>query len=331
MSISTKAIIEQSKNAYNQWKNIWRKNAEISSRFSPHKPLSDFSNIGIGKACLIVANGYSLEKNIEVIKENKDNIDIFCCDKSLGHLIENGIKPTYCMVCDANVNYEKYMKPYEDKLDETILFINVCANQEWSINGKWKDKYFFVNFDSIKSEIEFMKISNCTNAIPAGTNVSNAMLVFLTQSDNKSRRNFFGYDKLLLIGYDYSWTYDGKYYAFDKDGNGKRNYMKHVYLKNRAGKDAYTSNNLLFSSQWLETYLKVFNLPVVQCDEDTILGVAKYSPIEKQINYKYKVEDRKIVSEELDKRDKLREELNVIEYRLKKIGEDHFKNFIKTI
>lgn len=94
--------------------------------------LSDLEFSGIGKAILLVANGYSLEENMHTIKENKDKVDIICCDKTLGHLINNGIEPTYCLVCDANVDYEKYLKPFEDKLKNTILLINVCANPLWS-------------------------------------------------------------------------------------------------------------------------------------------------------------------------------------------------------
>jgi len=323
-------IVQQSLNAYEQHKEIWRENASKAATMAPHKPLSDFLNVGIGKACLIVANGYSLEQNMETIKKNKDKVDIFCCDKTLGHLLDNGIKPTYCLVCDARVDYEKYLKPYEDQLEDTILFINTCANQEWAINGNWADRYQFVNFDSIKSELEFMQISKCSNKIPAGTNVSNAMVVFLTQSDNTGRKNYFGYDKLLLIGFDYSWTYDGNYYAYDKTGNGKTHYMRHIYLKNRAGKDAYSSSNLHFSAQWLEKYLKNYHLPVVQCDENTLLGVVKAGDLDQQMQYKYKLDDAKIVRQDLIKRDKLKHEVNIIEQRLKTIGNDHFNNFIQT-
>lgn len=331
MALTKDSVIAQSKNAYNQWRDIWRKNAEISARFAPHKSLSDFMNIGVGKACLLVANGYTFERHIDTIKEHQGNVDIMCCDKTLGHLLDNGIKPTYCIVCDANVNYEKYMKKWESQLEDTILFINVCANQDWSLNGNWKDKYFFVNFDSIKSELEFGEISKCQNGIPAATNVSNAMAVFLTQSDNSGRKNYFGYDKLLLIGYDYSWTYGGKYYAFNEDGDGKAHYMRHIYLKTRSGKPGYTSTNLHFSASWAEKYFHNFKLPVILCDEDSILGVVKTGKLEDQMQYSYRREDAKIVRDELKKRDKLKRELAVTEQRLVSIGQDHYRQYLLSL
>lgn len=285
-------IRSQSEAAIKQWGAQWEEHCRTHSQDPMIKnDLEDFAGTGIGKAVLLVANGYSLEENMLTIKENQGLVDIMCCDKTLGHLIKNGIKPKFCLVCDANVNYEQYLKPYEEELEDTILLINVCANPEWSINGNWKSKYFFVNRDIIDSHKKFSQLTGCTNFIPAGTNVSNAMLIMLTQCDNEGRRNFFGYDKLLLIGYDYSWRAKGKYYAYSDDGDGKANYMKHLYCMTVDGDWAYTSGNLLFSSQWLEKYISTFRLPVVNCSKKTILQKTKFSELKEQLQYTFKVED----------------------------------------
>ncbi len=138
---------KQSEQVLQQQGEKWRQHAKMHAEFAPHKNLSDFQNSGVGKAIILVANGYSFEKQIDALKANYKGHDIMCCDKTLGHLINHGIKPTFCLVADANVNYEKYMKPWEDQLHSTILFMNVTANPQWSHNGNWKDKYFYVNFD----------------------------------------------------------------------------------------------------------------------------------------------------------------------------------------
>lgn len=331
MGLSPEQIIQQSKNAYNQWKDNWRNHSKQHALLAPHKPLTDFTNIGVGRACLLVANGYSLEENIDVIREKQGNVDIFCCDKTLGSLIENGITPTYCMVCDSIVDYEKYLEPYKDKLQDTILFMNVCANPKWSHNGNWKDKYFFVNQDSIHTEREFAELSKCPNLIPAGTNVSNAMVVFMSQSGNEGRKNFFGYDKLLLIGFDYSWTRNGRYYAFNTEGDGKKNYMKHMYLTNADGQPCYTSTNLHFSATWLAQYVKTFQVPVVQCSKNTILSVQHFGDLAKQMDYNYKEEDASLVRSELAKRDKLFKEIQDIEKRVLTVGKDHYFKMLASL
>jgi len=323
-------IRAQSEAAYKQWCVQWREHASIHSKYE-QKPLTDFENIGVGKAILCVANGYSLEEKIKVIQENQNNVDILCCDKTLGILLDHGITPTYCMVCDANVDYEKYMKPWEDKLQDTILIINACANPKWSEHGNWVDKYFFINKDIIKSEIEFSQLSGCKNFIPAGTNVSNAMVIFLTQSDNHGRKNFFGYDKILLIGYDYSWKHEGKYYAFNEDGDGKAQYMKHTHFITPSGKFAYTSGNLSFSCDWLRKYILTFRLPIVQCSEDSALDFNMTRSLESQIGYEYKQEHRKVVhklSADLNKLMNIKEQ---ILKQLNQIGHEHWNAFVQSV
>lgn len=326
---SDSQIKAQSLNAIKQWGKQWAEHAN-AHKHHDMKPLEDFKNTGIGKALLLVANGYSFERDIETIKENKDKIDIMACDKTLGHLIKNGIKPKYCLVCDANVDYERYLAPYKDQLQDTILFQNVCGNPKWTINGNWKDKYFFVNMDCLNSEIRYMEISGCTNKIPAATNVSNAMIVFVTQCVNQ-RANFFGYDKYLLTGFDYCWNDKGKYYAFNEDGDGKHNYMRHLYLTDNEGNNCYSSNNLAFSVQWITKYLNVFKLPVVQCSRGSILEYGGLKNLEEQINYLYKPEDCAIIKKYKEKLKQFQEEVTKLNDAIADIALDHHRNFRASI
>lgn len=324
-------ILAQSKSAYLQWAVQWREQAKYHFKY-PQKPLSDFENIGIGKAILCVANGYSLEENIDVIRANQNKVDIICCDKTLGSLLDNGITPTYCMVCDANVNYEVYLKPWKDKVENVILLNNVCGNPQWADNGNWKNIYFFVNKDILKSEKEFSELSGCNNFIPASTNVSNAMVVLLTNSDNDGRRNFFGYDKLLLIGYDYSWRYNGKYYAFNKDGGGKGHYMRHLYITTVDGEFGYSSGNLMFSAQWLDKYIKTFNLPVVQCTKKTVFpGNKTTDDLGAQMNYLYKPEDGGRVRDAVTRLRLINKEKRELEKQVIASEKDHWNSFLKTV
>jgi len=321
-------IKKQSDNAYFQWAAQWRENCKTHSTM-PQKPLSDFIGIGIGKSILCVANGYSFEENIEVIKENKDKCDIVCCDKTLGHLIDNEIYPQYCVVCDANVNYEKYLKPFEDKLSKTVLFINACGNPKWSKNGNWKDIYFFVNKDIIKSEVEFSGLSGCHNFIPAGTNVSNAIVVFLTQSDEHGAQNYFGYDKILLIGFDYCWK-DDKYYSFDKNADGKDNYMRHMYVLNGANEFCYTSGNLYFSHQWIQRYIQAYRLPIVQCSKKSLLVQCRTGDLKEQMNYNFYQDDSKKLRDNIKIKDNLLRNLRQIDKSLEEIARKHSYNFLVT-
>lgn len=326
MGLTNQAIIDQSKNALAQWKEQWDEHAIIHSDYKM-KSLGDFQNIGVGKALVLVATGYSLEQNIETLKKHRKNVDIICCDKSLGMLIDQGIYPDVCVVCDANVNYEKYLEPWRDRLAHTKLLMNVCGNPTWTKEGNWKDKYFFVNEDAIQSEIHYKKLSKCPNQIPAGTNVSNCMVILACQSRNEGRQNLMGYDKILLLGFDYCWHPEGNYYAFNKDGEGKRYYMKHVNMMDKNSAHVYTSNNLLFSAQWAEAYINNFRLPIVNCSDHSILGSCPQGKLEKHIGYRYKVEDGPIVRSDIKRLFALKKETSKLEGKLNRIGNDHWRNY----
>jgi len=322
-------IRHQSLSAYKQWHKQWAAQAKEHSKFKM-KRLTDFENTGIGRACLLIANGFSFEENLETIKQNQHNVDVFACDKTLGHCLDNGIIPKFVLVCDANVSYEKYMEKWKDKLQNTVLFINVCGNPKWSSNGNWKDIYFFVNEDIIESHKEFAAISGCENIIPAATNVSNAMVVFVTQSNNVRRCNFFGYDKILLIGFDYCWRPDGNYYAFDHDGEGKYYYMKHIYGMTAGQKTCWTSTNLTFSANWLEKYISTFKLPVVQCASQTILQLASKS-LESQITYRHNPEDMVTVNKLLRNKNEMAKQIREIDEKLKQTWKDHNQAYLASV
>ena len=322
MGLTPEMILAQSKAAYGQWKETWRKHAKIHSKYAM-KPFDDFENIGIGKAVVCAATGWSMEREIDTLREHQGQVDIICNDKSLGHLLDHGITPTYCFVADARVSYEKYLLPWKDKVKDVILFQNVCGNPAWTEGADWKDRYFYCVMDVLQSEREFSEISGCKNIVAAGTNVSNGMVILLTQCDNTRRRNLFGYDKLLLVGFDYCWRPDGHYYAFDPSGGGKAQYMRDLYGRTIGNDYCFTSSNLAFSAQWLEQYVKSFKLPVVQCSKDSVLGLPQRGTLSKQMQYNFRRSDQPLVRELVAERYRIAERAKEIQAALGGIGRDH--------
>ena len=320
--ITDSEIRKQSLSCVKQWGDQWRVQAKYHGDRFTMKPMSDFEFSGVGKAALLVANGYSFEENIETIKTYQDNVDIIACDKTLKPLLEHCITPQICILCDANVNYKTYCEPIKDKLKDTVLFSNVCAATEWACRGNWKDVYFYVNQDILESEQEWMEISKCQNLIVAGTNVSNAMIIIMTQCTNNGARNFFGYDKLLLIGFDYSWG-DESYYAFNKTGDGKADYMRNGIVINLGDDIVYTSSNLLFSARWIDKYLKTFRVNAVQTSKRSIISGNSYMPLEKAMQYSYRTEDSHFVKKLIKMRDDYLKSVKEIDAKLIGINYDH--------
>lgn len=329
-NLNTDQIVEQSKAAYKQWCEQWRDHAKQHKAMGIKTSFMDFANVGVGRALVICGNGYSLEENIDTLKKYSSNVDIMVCDKAMGHLLDNDIVPQYVVVCDANVSFEEYCEPWKDKLDQSIMFTNVCANPKWA-KENWKNRCLFVNQDSINSEKEFGPLGGCPNFLPAATNVSNQMVVLATQSSNKGRNNWFGYDKIILLGFDYSWSSEGNYYAFDKDARGKHNYMRHAYCLDRAYRPCFSSSNLIFSAKWLEDYIKGFKLPIVSGTDRTLLGTVPTKNLEKQLQYNYRQHDNIVVRGLSDMKVQLIEQLRKIDERLGAIGIDHMSRYRESI
>jgi len=319
-------VISQSISAYSQWAEQWRKQALenkaiADAKWDGFKNIETLFSTGIGKFALLVANGASFEAEIETIKKHAANVDIVACDKTLGHLLDHGIIPKYCVVCDANVSYEKYLEPYKDQLSGTVLLNNVCGNPKWS-GAEWKDAYFFVNEDIIDSHLEFQKLTGCENMIIAGTNVSNAMLIMMTQSNNFGAANVFGYDRYLLIGFDYCWN-DNRYYAFDKDGSGKGNYMRHIFSRDLNGDEIYSSQNLHFSAKWLDRYIKTFSIQAIQCSSSSLLPASGQGKLDKLMRYTFRPDDSKTVKDLVSERRKVLEKIMEIDTALTRIEKEH--------
>lgn len=261
----------QSKAVFKQFgESKWIPNAKENAKME-RRDAREFLNKGLGKTALLCAMGPSLEGQVETIRKYRDSVDIVTCDKGFGALLEHGIKADYVLLCDANIQ-QKWLRPYIEETKDVSLLATPYASLEWT--QFWKGpKYFYCNRDAIQSEEIFLDIlGEKTATIPAGSNVSNAMLVFFTRCDENSRINYAGYGKYLMTGYDYSWGPETNYYAWTNP-TPKRNYMHHRTLLGLDRKITFSSENLIFSAKWMTMYVKAFNIPAVNCSGRGLLGV----------------------------------------------------------
>lgn len=275
-----KEIKAQSDSVFNQFGERWKEFAKENNKL-PRKDCREFHNIGIGKHLLCLALGESLAENIEIVKKYRDKVEILTCDKGFEPLLEHGVKADYVLVCDTNIPF----RWIENSIGETKgvkLLSTPYANLEWT--QAWKgDRYFFINKDSLQTEKIFLEIfGDGMRVVPAGSNVSNAMLIFFTGSDEFDNTNYAGYEKYILVGYDYSWRPDGNYYAW-KNPIPKRHYMHHRTLLDMNQDVVFTSENLLFSAKWLYSYITVFHLPTVNCSQRGLLDIPYRNPLIKEL------------------------------------------------
>lgn len=294
-------VRKQSEAAFGQWRDQWDEHAKINGELLKKTGTSqkDILREGIGKQLIIGAVGYSLVEQIETLREAQKNSDIMAIDKSFGMMIDNGVMPKYVVLADANINYEKWCEPWIEQTKDIILIANVCSAVSWTLN--WKGKViFYVNKDNIQTEVRYSQLSGCYEIIPASASVGNTAVVFATQ--------ILGYDRYLLIGYDYGWRADTKYYAFEDDD--KRYWMKHIHMIDIKGNLVYSSGNLDFAARWLTDFLQKFSfIPVFNCSDAGVI-VARNS------NFAQRVKEwkpRTPTQKEIEERENSRLEEKTIE------------------
>ncbi len=269
--LTSDEVRSQSKAVWKQFgESLWIPNANKNAKLK-HFNLNELQHSGIGKTAVLCAMGSSLEDNIESLKKNRHKVDVIACDKAFGPLLDHGIKSDYVVVADAGIPY-RWIEKYIPQTEGVKLFATPYANPEWTHN--WRGPiYFYVNQDAIESERTFMPIMGAgTRVIPASSNVSNAMVVLFTNCEGKKNENWGGYERYLLLGYDYSWPKNGNYYAWNNP-LPKRYYMNHRTLMDIRGNVCFTSENLLFSTKWLISYVTTFNLPVINIGLKGLLDI----------------------------------------------------------
>lgn len=317
MPLSQKEVLDQSNSAMKQWGPTWERHAAAHGEMYKQtgKVYKDLLHIGAGKTLVCCGFGPSFEQQIDTLEKYKDNVDVACVDKCMGYLFDAGITPKYVFISDAGIDYDKYCAPWIDKTENSILLSCVTSNPTWAQN--WKGpRYWYVNKDNIESEKIYGPISGVHEVIPAASNVGNSVVVFASL--------VMGYDQILLIGYDYGWTSDDNYYAFND--SDKRYWMRHAMLVDVFGNLFYTSQNLLFSARWMSDFYHGEIVPkgrkVYNCSCRGLLGIQsrpfgpmlrvagkrELSPQEKNAILQAHIEDIHVVSGP-DAHDKLNEAL----------------------
>ena len=274
-------VVAQSQQVWKQfgeskWIPFAKQNAQLERR-NAH----ELKGCGIGKYLVLAAMGESLEAQIDVLRKYQDRVDIITCDKGFVPLLKAGIKPKFVMICDTNVRYA-HIEDFVQETKDVTLIATPYAHTAWTT--MWRGpRYFYVNRDAIQSEEKFLPImGRDSRVIPASSNVSNAMFVFMTGCDENNRVNWSGYEDFLLVGYDYSWRGSGNYYAWENP-KPKNAYMTHRFMLDTFGTPVRTSENLYFSMKWLFSYVTAYNIPAVNCSGRGILGIPRQSTLEQEL------------------------------------------------
>jgi hypothetical protein len=167
---------------------------------SAHHPLSILKDKFNGKTAVIISAGPSLGKNIDLIKDYRDKITVFCVGTALKTALEHEIKPDFLVQIDACTNAYKQVEGFD------LSDINLILEPTTYIDIhklKTKNKFYYWPYnDNTSGWLARMWDIDPTLCQNMGTVSLTSIL----------SAKLLGFEKIILIGQDLAYT-DGKCYA----------------------------------------------------------------------------------------------------------------------
>jgi len=154
----------------------------------------------------IIANGPSLDKHIDVIRENKDNAILFSCGTTLGTLAKLGIKPDFHVEMERNVNITEWIEhgtTSEYRKGITLLALNTIAPNATEL---FDDVLIAMKPNDIgeslmSDAVSGKKVKSLALCNPTVTNTALSYVLSM------------GFKDIYLMGVDLGYGADGKHHS----------------------------------------------------------------------------------------------------------------------
>lgn len=197
--------------------------------------INDLKDIMKDKPAIIVSAGPSLEKNISLLKECKDNFIIISGGRTLKSLSNIGVKPDFIGVIDSGeVSYD-LTKDYINT-DTPLLFTNT-THEKILANHKGKKIYNGATMDFIG-----YATGKQVEGMSTGGSIAHTCTEFAA---------YLGCNPIIFIGQDLAYTND-KLHANIAENNDKYKKLEKINIKNSIFVDdiygnKVRTNNLFYS------------------------------------------------------------------------------------
>lgn len=160
-----------------------------------------YSNVPI----ILIVAGPSVDKNIQHLKDYKDNCIIICADVVLFKLLEHGIKPDFVINVDPHESITRFWK----SLDTSDITLICPTTTNPNTIKYWQGKIFFYNQTDIEGSPKGEALKRIIKPTKNWGNVFNRFFIGATMFQIST---IFRPSSIILIGYDFGFT-DGKAYC----------------------------------------------------------------------------------------------------------------------
>ena len=211
-----------------------------------------------GLPAVLVSAGPSLDKNINQLKEIRENVFIMAVDTALNSILTHDIIPDMAITVDSH----KPLVLFEDERVRQIpLAVSTCTNKK--VIAQSRAKHFYELREDEYLGILYQRLGKEIKGLPTGGSVANNALSLLT---------LMGFETIIFMGQDLAYP-GGVRHAFDAYHmehplvEGKRYYeVEDIY-----GEKILTEENLELYLKWFESFIAL--MPQIRFVDATEGGV----------------------------------------------------------
>jgi hypothetical protein len=191
------------------------------------------------KAMVLVGASPCLRKDVKKLREIDEHFCIMCANSSLKFLLNNGIKPDYCIALDSDsIDIPKHLDC--DNKDITLLASTVLSSKALDV---WKGQIYFMPYYSVSEQLKCKLRSRLGKNIPGGGNsITQAFWVV---------SSIFGSHTVIFVANEYCFDDRKNYYA-DKTASKQENLKTLVSCVDVLGRQRWTTPGHHNYAMWQE-------------------------------------------------------------------------------
>lgn len=251
-----------------------------------------YSNVPI----ILVVAGPSVDKNIQYLKEYKDNCIIVCADVILFKLLEHGIKPDFVINVDPHESITRFWK----SLDTSDITLICPTTTNPNTIKYWQGRIFFYNQIDVEGSAKGDALKRIIKPTKNWGNVFNRFFIGATMLQIST---IFRPSSVILVGYDFGFT-DGKaycdgfldlkiYYTGHPEGSPEwqtvlsnlkaAEIRKDVEVRISPTESIWTTKELLLYKRTFVALINSIKLPVINSTEGGILVEIPRIPLKQSL------------------------------------------------
>lgn len=294
---------------YNQFQNV----REINKNTIP---LSEIFGSFKGIPAVVAGAGPSLEKQLELLKQNESKILVLSAGSSVNILEKNDIEPHIQVAIDGGINEDKIIGGIKSKKTKLAYFPNLSCGSIKLFKGK-KFWYKGTGYSSINFFEKFIGLN--TTAVEMGPSCVHSAVDIAIK---------MGCNPIILIGQDMAYTNQQLYAKgaalYDSVNEDVRD---RIVVKDLYGNETTTNSSFMAIKMYFESYVKQHdNVDYINCTEGGLGIEGVINEKFEQIVQRYDPLNIDIFEELDDKFRQVKQELD-LKYNL----EEKIDEFIKFV